>query len=118
ELHLFTESWEHAPAGVTTHIQTACGSRARRPWLFAETVQRQLALHTFDCVFSLERTLRQDVYRAGDGVHRVWLERRREFAPWWQKPQIGLGRFHRTMLALEAETFNPLNTRHIIANSE
>jgi UDP-glucose:(heptosyl)LPS alpha-1,3-glucosyltransferase len=76
-----------------------------------------LAREPFDCVFSLERTWRQDVYRAGDGVHRVWLERRRQFAPWWRRPFIGWGGFHRTMLALERKTFDPANTRRIIVNS-
>jgi UDP-glucose:(heptosyl)LPS alpha-1,3-glucosyltransferase len=69
-------------------------------------------------VFSLERTLQQDVYRAGDGVHRVWLQRRREFAPVWRRPFVGLGAFHRNLLRLEAGVFDPRNTRHIIVNSE
>lgn len=72
----------------------------------------------FDCVFSLERTLKQDVYRAGDGLHRVWLERRKQFAPWWKRPLVGLGAFHRNMMALEARTFDPVNTKHVIVNSE
>jgi len=57
------------------------------------------------------------VYRAGDGVHRVWLERRRQFAPWWKRPFIGRGAFHRNLLALEARTFDPANTSRIIVNS-
>jgi UDP-glucose:(heptosyl)LPS alpha-1,3-glucosyltransferase len=69
-------------------------------------------------VFSLERTLQQDVYRAGDGVHRVWLERRRQFAPWWKRPFLGRDAFHRNMMALEGRTFDPANTQHLIVNSE
>jgi UDP-glucose:(heptosyl)LPS alpha-1,3-glucosyltransferase len=118
ELHLFTESWEAMPEGVTLHSVGSSGSRATRGLRFAEAVQNKLAGEKFDCVFSLERTLKQDVYRAGDGVHRVWLERRRQFAPWWKKPFVGLGAFHRNVMALEARTFNPKNTRRIIVNSE
>jgi len=118
DIHLFAESWAETPSGVELHPVHCAGSRAGKPRLFAEAVQRELAGEKFDCVFSLERTLRQDVYRAGDGVHRVWLQRKREFAPWWRKPFIGLGAFHRTLLELEAQTFNPQNTRHIIVNSE
>ena len=81
EVHLFAESWAETPSGVKLHPVRCAGSRAQKPRLFAEAVQRELAGDKFDCVFSLERTLRQDVYRAGDGVHRVWLQRRREFAP-------------------------------------
>jgi|SRR5665213_377802 len=119
ELHLFSESWEAIPAGVTFHsIDGISATRATRGLHFAEAVQSELAKEKFDCVFSLERTLKQDVYRAGDGVHRVWLERRKQFAPFWKKPFVGLGAFHKNMIALEAQTFNPQNTRRIIVNSE
>ena len=94
------------------------GSRAELPRQFAEAVDQALATERFDCVFSLDRTLRQDVYRAGDGVHRVWLRRRRQYAPWWKRLLVGSGAFHRTMLALERRTFDPNRTRRIIVNSE
>jgi UDP-glucose:(heptosyl)LPS alpha-1,3-glucosyltransferase len=119
ELHLFSESWEAMPGGVTLHsIDGVSAARAARGLRFAEAVQGELAKEKFDCVFSLERTLQQDVYRAGDGVHRVWLERRRQFAPWWKKSFTGPGAFHKNMVALEAQTFDPKNTRRIIVNSE
>ncbi len=118
ELHLFAEAWAQTPPGVSVHLVEVHGSRADRPLRFAEAVKSELAQRRFDCVFSLERTLRQDVYRAGDGVHKVWLLRRRQFAPWWRKPLIGWGAFHKNMLQLEAQTFDPRNTRFIIANSE
>ncbi|MCI0535887.1 MAG: glycosyltransferase family 4 protein [Verrucomicrobiales bacterium] len=118
ELHLFAESWENPAEGVTLHAQSVTGTRAQRPWQFARAVEADLRRETFHCVFSLERTLRQDVYRAGDGLHRVWLERRRQFAPAWRKAMVGLGAFHRAMLQLETQTFDSRNTRHIIANSE
>ena len=118
EVHLFAESWGDPLVGVTLHPIAMSGSRSARPLRFAEAVQRELAREKFDCVFSLDRTLKQDVYRAGDGVHRVWLDRRRQFAPWWRWPLIGRGAFHRNMIALEARTLDPANTRHIIVNSE
>ena len=118
ELHLFAESWSGFPAGTRLHRVEISGTRARRPLLFAESVRAALAPEKFDCVFSLERTLKQDVYRAGDGVHRVWLQRRRKFAPLWKKPLVGQGAFHKNLLALEAQTFDPENTRHVIVNSE
>lgn len=118
ELHLYAESWDARPEGVQLHPIAVQAPRAGRPLQFALAVQRELARQSFDCVFSLERTLRQDVYRAGDGVHRVWLQRRRQFAPWWRRPFVASGAFHRNMLALEARTFDPENTSHIIVNSE
>ena len=118
ETHLFAERWQGQAEGVKFHSIQADGSRAERPLRFAEAVNAALQHERFDCVFSLERTLKQDVYRAGDGLHRVWLQRRREFAPWWKRPLVGLGAFHRNMMALEARTFDPSNTQRIIVNSE
>jgi UDP-glucose:(heptosyl)LPS alpha-1,3-glucosyltransferase len=118
EVHLFAEHWQgHAP-GVQLHTLHTSGSRSQRAWSFARAAEAALAQQSFDCVFSLERTLRQDVYRAGDGLHRVWLERRRQFAPWWRRWLIGRGAFHRQMMALETHTFDPQRTRHLIVNSE
>lgn len=118
ETHLFAEKWQGQADGVQFHSVAVEGARAERPLRFAEAVNAALQHGRFDCVFSLERTLKQDVYRAGDGLHRVWLQRRRQFAPWWKRPLVGRGAFHRSMLALEAQTFDPANTRHIIVNSE
>jgi UDP-glucose:(heptosyl)LPS alpha-1,3-glucosyltransferase len=115
---LFTEAWDAPLESVAVRLIPNKASRARRLPTFAGAVKEALARESFDCVFSLERTACQDVYRAGDGVHRVWLQRRREFAPWFRKPWVGWGAFHRNMLALETETFSPRNTRCIIANSE
>ncbi|HMO66887.1 MAG TPA: hypothetical protein PKE47_16995, partial [Verrucomicrobiota bacterium] len=113
EVHLFAEDWADLPAGVTWQRVAVTGPRHARPRRFAEEVLRQLDPRAFDCVFSLERTLRQDVYRAGDGVHAAWLAQRRRFAPWWRRPWIGRGAFHREMLALERRNFDTANTRHV-----
>jgi UDP-glucose:(heptosyl)LPS alpha-1,3-glucosyltransferase len=118
EVHLYAEKWEGEPRGVTLHQVPVRGGRALRPVIFAENVDRMLAAGRHDLVFSLERTVRQDVYRAGDGVHAVWLEQRRRYASWWRRPFVGLGAFHASMKALEARTFDPANTRRIIVNSE
>jgi UDP-glucose:(heptosyl)LPS alpha-1,3-glucosyltransferase len=118
EVHLFAESWGGLSREIKFHPIEISATRTTRGLKFAEAAQSKLAKEKFDCVFSLERTLKQDVYRAGDGVHRVWLEKRKQFAPFWKKPFVGLGGFHKNMLALEAQTFNPQNTRRVIVNSE
>jgi UDP-glucose:(heptosyl)LPS alpha-1,3-glucosyltransferase len=118
EPHLFAEKWQGTLDGVQFHAVPCGGDRAARPLRFAEAVAAELTKHSFDVTFSLERTLHQDVYRAGDGVHRVWLARRQHFAQWWRAPFVRMGAFHRTMERLEARTFDPANTRHIIVNSD
>ena len=118
ELHLFAESWQATLEGIHHHSIPVSGGRADKPLRFAQAVKQELGHYDLDCVLSLERTVKQDVYRAGDGLHRVWLERRREFASWWRKPFVGMGAFHQNMRTLETQTFDPANTGHIIVNSE
>lgn len=117
ETHLYAEAWKGTPEGVTLHRVPVNAPRGTRNLRFAEAVAEQLPAGRHDLVFSLERTFSQDVYRAGDGVHAVWLEQRRRYAPWWRRWLVGRGAFHRQMLALEKRTFDPAVTRHVIANS-
>jgi len=87
------------------------------PKAFAHSLDR--ARHGLDCefLFSLERVRRCDAYRAGDGVHRAWLDRRRAAGAWlpalvreWQ-PR------HRELMALERELFSGRGAPRIIVNS-
>ena len=116
EVHLLCEAWE-GHSDFVLHPLPVRSSRARRPVTFANAVEAELERCGFDCVFSLERTRRQDVYRAGDGVHRAWLEQKTRRAPWWQRPFVGWGAFHRNLCELEAQTFDPTRTRRVIVNS-
>jgi UDP-glucose:(heptosyl)LPS alpha-1,3-glucosyltransferase len=117
EVHLISEAWSDPEPGIVFHKVSGESPRFRRALDFALDAARTLKKLGADCVFSMERTLRQDVYRAGDGVHKVWLQRRGRFSPWWKKPFLGMGRFHRGIQSLEAQTFDPANTAHIIVNS-
>lgn len=87
----------------------------RSPRVFADAVQR--ARRGVDVLFSLERIWGCDVYRAGDGVHRAWLERRAPFEPAWRRFTRWTNRKHRELLALEAHLFSPEHTGRVIANS-
>ena len=46
------------------------------PVAFADSVEKIRSSIECDVLFSLERIWRCDCYRAGDGVHRAWLDRR------------------------------------------
>jgi len=65
----------------------------------------------------MERTVRQDVYRAGDGCHREWLRQRARFNSPLRQLSIAINPFHATMLSLERRMFTPQATARIIANS-
>ena len=103
EPHLFAGSWGTVPEGVAFHHVESQGGRGDRLRSFAQGVRVQTQATKLDCVLSLERTLQQDVYRAGDGVHKVWLDRWKKFAPWWKRPFVGWGRFHQNMQELEQQ---------------
>jgi Glycosyltransferase len=85
------------------------------PSRFAREAAR--ATEGCDVVFSMERILDCDVYRAGDGVHRAWLDRRARFEPAWRRWTRWTNSKHRELLALEARMFSPEHTRRVIANS-
>lgn len=70
-----------------------------------------------DIHFSLERVPGCEVFRAGDGVHAAWLERRKAFEPLWKRLARVLNRKHARIVALEREVFDPANTKVVIANS-
>ena len=58
------------------------------------------------------------IYRAGDGVHRAWLERRRKFEiPLKQFVRSG-SRKHRDLLELEESLFEKQKTGRVIAASQ
>jgi UDP-glucose:(heptosyl)LPS alpha-1,3-glucosyltransferase len=118
ETHLFAEHWDVTEPGIKFHAVQSGGFRSIQAVRFAESVASALGQFEMDCVLSLERTIHQDIYRAGDGVHNVWLDRRRTFAPWWKRPFVGRGAFHRNMLQIEKRAFDPKNTRCVIVNSE
>jgi UDP-glucose:(heptosyl)LPS alpha-1,3-glucosyltransferase len=71
-----------------------------------------------DVLLSLERVWRCDVYRAGDGVHRAWLERRGHVAGPFQKLSRLLNRKHSATLSLEESLFAKAGARRVIANSQ
>jgi UDP-glucose:(heptosyl)LPS alpha-1,3-glucosyltransferase len=70
-----------------------------------------------DLLMSLERIWRCDVYRAGDGVHRAWLQRRAEVAGPFQRLSRILNRKHSATLALEKSLFADCGAGRVIANS-
>jgi UDP-glucose:(heptosyl)LPS alpha-1,3-glucosyltransferase len=67
-----------------------------------------------DFLFSFERVWECDAYRAGDGVHAAWLDRRA--GPWWRRLFRHFQRKHRDLLSMERVLFT-VGAPTIIANS-
>ncbi|MBM4295008.1 MAG: glycosyltransferase family 4 protein [Deltaproteobacteria bacterium] len=96
---------------------TTWGGKTGRLLTFALNSRRLLRNSRFDAILSLERTLCQQFYRAGDGCHREWLARRAPYLSWPSKAAMQVNPFHRLMLYLEARLFADPGLRRVIANS-
>jgi UDP-glucose:(heptosyl)LPS alpha-1,3-glucosyltransferase len=101
------QQWNFGPV-VRVRASTALG--------FADDLEKIAGQHC-DVLLSLERVWRCDVYRAGDGVHRAWLERRNEIAGPLQKLSRVFNRKHSSALALEESLFAKGGAQRVIANS-
>ena len=112
ECVLFSEQWPRV-AWPFAHVQIASDS----PKKFADALAAQRPRNGCDFLFSLERIHTCDAYRAGDGVHAEWLQRRARFEPFWKPWLRQYNTKHRETLALEKHLFGPDGARLVIANS-
>ena len=122
---------ERAGAEVTLIARQAEGWGARRvlrvdpfhigkvwrDWSFARAARAAWRREGFDLVQSHERIPGCDVYRAGDGVHRRWLELRARVAGMFERLGIAINPYHRYVCAAERRLFEHPRLRAVICNS-
>ena len=108
------------PEVDVVRLDTMQMSRLRwlRPWWFPFLVARWLKHYPQPFVFSLERCWRQDLLRAGDGVHAEWLERRRPLRRWPARVLDRMALFHLLTAMSERLAFHPDRTTCVMANSD
>ena len=75
------------------------------------------AAHRPDLIQSHERIAGCDVFRAGDGVHRIWLEQRARGMSPLRRLGLALNPYHRYTLNAEARLFADPSLRAVICNS-
>jgi UDP-glucose:(heptosyl)LPS alpha-1,3-glucosyltransferase len=92
--------------------------RSRSTIAFANELENLRPQSECDVLMSLERVWRCHVYRAGDGVHRAWLERRKTFATLLQKFCRVFNRKHHDILRLEKSLFADGGAGRVIVNSQ
>ena len=93
------------------------GGKTLRLLTFALNSRRLLKDAGPQVVFSLERVLSPQVYRAGDGCHREFLSRRAPYLSPLARAAQWLTPFHRMMLGIERRLFTSPELRRVIANS-
>jgi UDP-glucose:(heptosyl)LPS alpha-1,3-glucosyltransferase len=122
EVRLFAERWAGEARGVpglTLHrVPVPPGPSFARVLAFAAGAARAVSRERYDAVVSFERTLRQDVYRAGDGCHREWLLRRGAALAPARRALMRANPLHATYLWLEGRIFRDPRCRLIVANSQ
>jgi len=87
-----------------------------RDWSFARAARKAWRREGFDLVQSHERIPGCDVYRAGDGVHRRWLDIRASRSI-LERLSIALNPYHRYVCSAERKMFEHQRLRAVICNS-
>jgi len=120
DLNIITRSWQGTP-NPDWHLHI-CNppklGRISRERGFARAARDCWEREKFDIVQSHERIAGCDIFRAGDGVHRVWLEQRARIVSPWQRLSASLSPYHRYVLQAEAEMFTSPTLKAVICNSE
>lgn len=118
-VRLLCASWEGEGASDVSLVKLQVPPKPvpLRLLLFARAVRDWGRAHPGWLLFSLERVPGAEVYRAGDGCHGEWLERKRILRPrsW---PLDALRPLNRVYLHLEKSMFASDRLRAVIANSE
>jgi len=120
-ISVYTRAWpRHAAAAALEPVicDPFYAGRLWRDASFAHAVRAALAQDRPDIVQTHERIAGCDIFRAGDGVHRVWLEERRRTGNAAERLAIAAGAYHRYILAAEARVFADPSLKAVICISE
>jgi len=117
-LTLYTRAWPGADGAYRAEICNPfyLGS-LWRDWSFARAARAAWSRRRPALIQSHERIAGCDIFRAGDGVHRVWLEQRGRAMGFLRRLGVGLNPFHRYTLRAEARMFADSALRAVICNS-
>lgn len=121
ELTLLTRRWPRAMTPARTQILECNPFYLGRTWRdasFAHAVHKQLNGGHYALVQAHEKIAGCEVYRAGDGVHRVWLEQHGRACGAAQLFMRHLSLYHTYTLAAEKATLLHPNLRKVICISE
>lgn len=84
---------------------------------FASKAGMMAVAGNFDVVHSCDRIFNCDIYRAGEGVHREWLDVSAQFMPGWKSALKQLDPLHRVLLRIETRLMRNGGARRVTAIS-
>jgi UDP-glucose:(heptosyl)LPS alpha-1,3-glucosyltransferase len=112
------------PPGVTLHVMPLSAPGHTLEMLaFSGWARRAIARHAaqhgaFDVTHAFGRTVGQDVYRLGGGVHRTYLEQAHALhRPAWLRRMLARLPYHQLKMSIEERVLRPSPTRRILVNS-
>ncbi|WP_422491291.1 glycosyltransferase family 4 protein [Endozoicomonas sp. ALE010] len=118
DITVLTRQW-NGIKNPSVHIEV-CNpfkwGRVSRERGFARAAQKHFS--SFDIVQSHERIPGCTIYRAGDGVHKCWLEHRSRIIPEAQAKRMKNDRFHRYVMDAEKQMFEHPKLKAVICISE
>lgn len=114
---LFARQWSAQKGVHVVRCDPFYMGRLWRDWGFARAVCAALQDGEYDVIQSHERISCCDVYRAGDGVHASWLERRARARPLLNRILDCMNPYHRYVLRAERRLFASPRLRAVICNS-
>ncbi|WP_075183299.1 glycosyltransferase family 4 protein [Pantoea sp. 1.19] len=120
DLNVITREWqgERNPDWHLHLCNPPKWGRISRERGFAAAARALWQRERFDLVQSHERIAGCDIYRAGDGVHRRWLQQRARILPAWRGSMLMASRYHRYVMAAERAMYEDPALRAVICNAE
>jgi len=118
EVTLITRRWNAAPGRRVLIVDPPYLGSVWRDAGFARAARAAWQRERFDLVQSHERIPGCAVYRAGDGVHRQWLEYRAAAASPLERLAIRANPYHRYVCEAERRMFGNPALRAVICNSQ
>jgi UDP-glucose:(heptosyl)LPS alpha-1,3-glucosyltransferase len=116
DIRIYANSWQ-GKSGFEFHkVRIIPATSFLSVYSFSKNAARALRKEKNDCIISFERTEYQDIFRAGDGCHRAWLDIRAETEPAYRRLSFRINPLHRYTLCLEKRIF--AETPLIVVNSE
>jgi len=117
EVTLITREWGNAGARRVLRVDPPYVGNLWRDAGFARAARAAWRRERFDLVQSHERIPGCDVYRAGDGVHRQWLEYRLAGAARLERLRVRANPYHSYVCEAERRMFEHPGLRAVVCNS-
>ena len=118
EVTVIARRWSAAPGRRVLRVDPPYLGSLWRDAGFARAARVAWEREGFDLVQSHERIPGCAIYRAGDGVHRQWLDNRLAAASLAQRAAIRASPYHRYLCEAERQLFAHPQLRAVICNSQ